>query len=103
MSKFFRWLFGGLFTLVLVLLGIEKASNKKKEEVIEKQATAIKTAEKQAEINEAAREAVVAVHEGLVEIEKEQRAEEEKIKEAKTDEEVIAIANDIVGRFNARH
>ncbi|PKL11649.1 MAG: hypothetical protein CVV52_13115 [Spirochaetae bacterium HGW-Spirochaetae-8] len=102
MSKFLRWLFGGLFTILLVLLGIEKANNKKKNITIVEQATAIKTAEKQADIQEAAKDAVVAVHEGLAEIEKEQRVEEEKIEEAKTDEEVIAIANDIVGRFNAR-
>ena len=100
MSKFFRWLFGGLFTLLLVLLGIEKTKNKKKDITIVEQAVAIKTAEKQVEIQEAAKNAVVAVHEGLIEIEKEQQAEEVKIKKAETDEEVIQIHNSIISNFN---
>ena len=91
---------GAVLALLLALLGIEKRNNKKKDEQIAHQEQLILHQKKQVELHEVNREMATKTSEALNTIEQTQQKEERKIDEAKTAEDVIAIANDIVDRFN---
>ena len=85
----------GVAGALLLLLGVEKGKVRKQGKVIEKQEQEITTARKQAQVNKA------AVRDDT--IQKEQKREEAKINETKATDATIAVANDVVSRFNARH
>lgn len=93
---------GVIFAFLLSLLGIEKNKNKKKDAKILKQEQEIEQQKKQTEVFKVAQEAVLQAVEIERLLEKEKVAIEKKIEEAKTDEEVIKIANDLVDSFNKR-
>ena len=93
----------GVAGALLLLLGVEKGKVRKQGKVIEEQKQEITTARKQAQVNKTAVQAVqqAAVRDGT--IQKEQKHEEAKINETKTTDAAIAVANDVVADFNARH
>ena len=103
MLDFLSKLFAGVVGVLLLLLGVEKGKVRKQGKVIEKQEQEITTARKQAQVNKTAVQAIqqAAVRDGI--IQKEQRREEAKINETKTTDAAIAVANDVVADFNARH
>ena len=96
-------LFAGVVGVLLLLLGIEKGRTKKQKQVIEEQKQKITTAQKQAQVNKTAVQAIqkAAVRDDT--IQKEQKREEAEINETKATSETIAVANDVVSRFNTRH
>jgi hypothetical protein len=93
----------GVAGALLLLLGVEKGKVRKQGKVIEEQKQEITTARKQAQVNKTAVQAIqkAAVRDDT--IQKEQKREEAKINETKATSETIAVANDVVSRFNARH
>lgn len=102
-KNFFRWLGAGVIAVLMALLGIERKKVEKKDKKIAEQQQEIQHEKKQNKVYKAAKEATVEAVGQIAEVDGKQEAEEQKIEEAKTDEETIAIANDIVDRFNARH
>lgn len=99
--KFLRWLVGSLFAFLLGWLGIERYRNRKKDQKINEQEKQIIHQQKQNQVYETFIVKTQKVVEANEEIQEEQKIEEKQIQETKTDEDVIAFANDIVSRFNA--
>lgn len=99
--KFLRWLIGSLFAFLLGWLGIERYRNRKKDQKSEEQQQQITNQQKQIQVYETFIEHTQKMEEANEEIKEEQKIEEQQIEETKTDEDVIAFANDIVSRFNA--
>lgn len=92
--------FGGIFALLLALLGIEKKKNRKKDEKIQRQEQQIVHQKKQTEIYKINQDISVEATEAMEEIEEDHKQVEQEIEEAETDEEIIDIANGIVADFN---
>ena len=104
MSNLLQGLFGWLVAILFLLLGIERTKNRKKDEIIDRQAQQLEKDAKQVEIFKVAHDMNEEAIAALDKIEYEQKIEEQRIEKAKDDvEETISIANDIVSRFNARH
>ena len=91
---------GVILTILLTLLGIEKRKNWKKDEKILQQKQQIDHQKKQAEVHKINQEISAEASEAIETIKEQQEEVDYKIEEADTDEEIIAIANDIVSRFN---
>ncbi len=103
LSKVLRWFIGGLFTILLGWLGIELNKSKKLDETIEQQKIVIEEQKKKIEVQKAIQAIYVETVIEMEKIEREQEMVEQKIENAAENmEDTIAIANDIVSRFNAK-
>lgn len=91
---------GAIIAVILGLFGIEKHKNKKLGEKLEQEEQKSATLEIQTEIYKANQEATVEAVQAQDEQKESQEKEEQEIEKAQTNEEVIAIANDIVDSFN---
>jgi len=96
-----EWLITAVFAVLLGWLGIERHRSKQKDQKLEKQEAQIVQQEKQVEVYKTFIEQTQHMQEAVREIDGEQKIEEEKIEQAETVDDVIAVANDIVSRFNA--
>jgi len=103
LSKVLRWFIGGLFTILLGWLGIELNKSKKLDEKIEQQKIEIADQKKKIEAQKAIHAVYVETVIEMEKIEREQEIIELEIENASESmEDTIAIANDIVSRFNAK-
>jgi hypothetical protein len=99
--KIIEWLITVVFAALLGWLGIERHRNKQKDQKLEKQEAQIVQQEKQVEVYQTFIEQTQQVQEVVHEIAEGQKIEEKEIEASKNIEDVIAVASDIVSRFNA--
>ena len=96
-----EWLITAMVAVLLGWLGIERHRNKQKNQKLEKQEQQMIQQEKQVEVYKTFIEQTEKVQEAVHEIAEEQKIEEQEIEASETVEDIIAVANDIVSRFNA--
>ena len=96
----FAWIIAGAFAFLLSLLGIERAKVNRKDKTIQKQKEEIKEVEKKKDIEHAKGEAVFEHAEKRIEIKEEAHKKEKEIEKAKTTDDTIDIANELIDKFN---
>jgi hypothetical protein len=103
LNKGIRWAFGTLVAFLIGWLGIERKKHEKLSEKIEQQKIEIDDYKKIIEVQKATQAVYVEAVIEKEKIEHEQTSVEKQIDNAaQSIEETIAIANDIISRFNTK-
>ena len=99
-KQIFRWIGGGIVTLLFAILGIQKRKISKQKEEIKEQAAEIKTEKKKVEVKDLEVTTIKEVTENEKKLDEKEATIKEEIQEATNDSDVIASINIMLDKFN---